>query len=115
MMRLSHVLIVGTVILTTMQCRDIGTGADSRAKITVYVHWGDTPISQKKVELIQTGEVKQTDQKGLAEFAVPPGSYVIRVYGINRGGPVSLYVDFNLDLKPSENRTLDVVDCLPCV
>lgn len=98
----------------SLRCTDIG-GPAAEAKITVFVHWGDMPISEKKVEVIQTGEVKLTNEKGLAQFKVLPGSYTIRVYGINRGGPAVIFVDFNVEVKVSESRMLDVVDCLPCL
>ncbi len=102
------------IVLASLRCTDISNPA-VQAQITVFVHWGEMPISQKKVEVIQTGEVKFTNEKGLAEFNVLPGSYTIRVYGINRGGPTYIFVDFNLEVKVSESRMLDVVDCLPCV
>lgn len=110
--------LITTIVLMVfagLRCTDIFDVAKTQAKITVFVHWNDTPISQKKVELLQTGEVRLTNEKGLAEFTVLPGHYTIRVYGINRGGPAVLYVDFNVDMQASESRMLDVVDCLPCV
>jgi hypothetical protein len=113
-LNLLRVLLVCALLVATIRCRDVGSGIDPEATITVYVHWGVTPIPKTKIELIQTGEVKLTDVSGLAEFKVPPGSYVVRVYGINRGGPVFLYVDFAVDLQPSERRMIDVIDCLAC-
>jgi hypothetical protein len=94
----------------TIVSRDSGV-----AHITVYVHWGDTPIAQKKVELLQTGEVKFTNENGLAEFEVKPGSYTVRAYDINRGGPCCAYVDFSVTVNVSDTKSVDVVDCLPCL
>ena len=94
-------------------CTDISDPA-TQAKVTVYVHWGDMPIAGKKVEVVQTGESKSTDEKGRAEFSLSAGSYTVRVYNINRGGPSFLYVDFEIEVKSSETRTVDVVDCLAC-
>jgi hypothetical protein len=73
------------------------------------------PLSQKKVEVVQTGEVKETNEKGLAEFGLAAGSYTIRVFNINRGGPSYQYVDFNVEVKSSETKIVDVVDCISCV
>jgi hypothetical protein len=111
----SQLLLAVLAILTALQCRDLGVVENTQATITVFVHWGESPIPGKKVELIQTGESKMTDDKGLAGFVVQPGSYVIRVYGINRGGPASLFVEFNIEIKAAEFRSVDVVDCIPCV
>lgn len=94
----------------TIVSRDSGV-----AHITVYVHWGDTSIPHKKVELLQTGEVKFTNEKGLVEFEVKPGSYTVRAYDINRGGPCCPYVDFSVTVNVNETKTVDVVDCLPCL
>ena len=101
--------------MSSIECTDMGSALNANGKISVYVHWGTTPISQMKIELVQTGEVKYTDERGIAEFILPPGSYVVRVYNLNRGGPVLMYVDFPIDAKSNEVQTLDVVDCLPCV
>jgi hypothetical protein len=115
MIRAPQLLLAVSVIMTALQCRDLGVAENTQAIITVFVHWGETPIPGKKVELMQTGESKLTDVRGLAVFVVQPGSYVIRVYGINRGGPVSLFVEFNVEIKAAESRSVDVVDCIPCV
>jgi hypothetical protein len=114
MIKASQLLIAAFVIMTALQCRDLGVDEITQAKITVYVHWGETPIPGIKVELVQTGESMLTDGRGLAVFVVQPGSYVIRVYGINRGGPVSLFVDFNVEVKAGESGSVDVVDCIAC-
>ena len=115
MIKASQLLLAISVIMTALQCRDLGIAKNTQARITVFVHWGETPIPEKKVELMQTGESKLTDGSGLAVFIVQPGSYVIRVYGINRGGPVSLFVEFNVEVNAAESRSVDVVDCIPCV
>jgi hypothetical protein len=102
------------IIVTSLCCTDIGDPAP-QARITVHIHWDSTPIAGKKVEVLQTGEVKYSDQNGIADFNVRPGSYTIRVYGINRGGPTLLSVDFDVTVEEAGSKTLDVVDCLPCV
>ena len=108
------IFLAGLLSLISVQCTDLGSAFNTSAKISVYVHWGTTPISQMKVELVQTGEVKYTDQNGIADFVVSPGNYVIRVYNLNRGGPVFMYVDFPVEAKSTEVQTLDIVDCLAC-
>ena len=102
------------MILVSWHCTDISSPS-AKGQISVYVHWGEMGLSQKKVEIVQTGEVKETNEKGLAEFDVAAGSYTIRVYNINRGGPSFQYVDFTVEVKSSETKIIDVVDCLACV
>lgn len=107
-------LAVAVTITTGLQCTRL-LDPISDAKVVVYVHWGEMGIAKKKVELRETGETKETNEMGLAEFVVAPGRYTVRVYNINRGGPSYLYYDFTVEVNANENKVLDVVDCLPCV
>lgn len=108
-------LVIGTALLlmlSSQACSDIYD--PSKATIVVFAHSGEMPIEKKKVELRQTGAIKFTDKRGLAEFNVSPGSYTVRVYDVSRGGPTRLFVDFNIDVKAYESKMLDVAECLPC-
>ena len=83
--------------------------------IIVNVHWQNQGVAEIPVVLVQTRDSIVTGTNGLAIFSVPAGHYVVRAYGINRGGPVSLTTDFDVDAKPGEAATVDIVDCLPCL
>ena len=85
------------------------------SRIEAYVHWQDQALPQKQIELVQTGETKVTDSSGIAAFSVPPGRYVIRAYGINRGGPALTRIDFDVFVKAGTTARVDIVDCLPCM
>jgi hypothetical protein len=83
--------------------------------IVAKVHWQDQGVPDIPVVLVQTGDSLRTDSTGFAVFSVSPGKYVIRAYGINRGGPIRLYIDFDVDAKKGETCLVDIVDCLPCL
>jgi len=83
--------------------------------IVVNVHWQDKGVAGIPIVLLQTRDSVCTGTNGLAVFAVPDGHYVVRAYGINRGGPVMLSIDFDVFAKPGENAVVDIVDCIPCV
>jgi hypothetical protein len=83
--------------------------------IVVNVHWQTQGVADIPVVVVQTGDSVRTGTNGLAIFPVPAGHYVVRVYGINRGGPVVLKSDFEVDVEPGEVTSVDIVDCLPCV
>jgi hypothetical protein len=83
--------------------------------IAVRVHWQDQGVAGIPVVVVQTGDSLQTGTNGLAVISVPAGHYVVRVYGINRGGPVVLSIDYDVDVKKGEVFWVDIVDCLPCV
>jgi len=83
--------------------------------IAVHVHWDGQGVAGKRVEILGTGRVKTTDENGNAHFRVPAGSYTVRVYEINRGGPAMFYIDTKVTVTAHQRTTVDVVDCLPCV
>ncbi|HTY57593.1 MAG TPA: hypothetical protein VMF59_02205 [Bacteroidota bacterium] len=83
--------------------------------ISVNVHWGDQGVPGIPVVLLQTGDSLQTGSNGMAIFPVRSGHYVVRVYGINRGGPVLISSDYSVDAKEGEVAMVDIVDCLPCL
>ncbi len=85
--------------------------------IVAYVHWGTVASSGIKIELVETGETKLTDAYGVAVFSVPAGSYTVRAFGINRGGPISenAGIDFNVVVQQGKQSTVDIINCLLCV
>ncbi len=85
-----------------------------QSQIVAYVHWDGQALAGKKIELVETGESKLTDSTGQAEFTVPAGKYTVRAYDINRGGPMSRSVDFEVDARAGEMMKVDITDCLPC-
>jgi len=84
-------------------------------KIRAFVHWQGTGIAGIQVALLETKDTLLTDSTGHAEFSVPSGRYTLRAFGINRGGPLSLFLDFDIVVFPGETTDVDIVDCLPCL
>ena len=104
--------------LTLLGCTDKGTEPPPLiypTLIVAKVHWEDQGVPNVPVVLVGTGDTVLTDSSGLAVFSVSPGKYVLRAFGINRGGPVLLYIDFDVEVKKGETTRVDIVDCLPCV
>ncbi len=85
--------------------------------IVVYVYGGPDGVSGVKVELVQTGEVKNTNESGVAEFQVGPGSYIIKVYDIHGAGPLGAHtVQIPVEIKNSfDTPVIRVFDCIFCV
>ena len=83
--------------------------------LLVFVHWEGEGIAGKRVELLGRNREMKTDEEGFAEFVVRPGSYTVRVYDLNRGGPPMRYVDTNATVVAGEVTRVEVFDCLPCV
>ena len=88
---------------------------DTPGQIIVNVHWQNQGVAGIPVVLVQTRDSVLTGTNGLALFSVPAGRYIVRAYGINRGGPVLLSTDFDVETKPGEVAIVDIVDCLPCL
>jgi hypothetical protein len=83
--------------------------------IIAYVHWGNQPIVNKKIVLVETSDTVYTDTSGQVKFNLPGGKYTVRAFDINRGGPVRLSIDFDVDLLPGRTAIVDIIDCLPCL
>jgi hypothetical protein len=83
--------------------------------ILVNVHWQNEGVADIPILLVQTGDTLRTAANGHALFPVSPGAYIIRAFGINRGGPILQYIDFDVDAKSGETAVVDIVDCLPCL
>ncbi len=95
-------------------CSDKGV-EPSPTLIIAKVHWGDQGIPNIPIVLVQTGDSLKTDSTGVAVFSVTPGQYTIRAYGINRGGPVLRWIDFDVEARKGETSLVDIIDCLPCL
>ena len=112
-MKSSVFLLIGLLLAA---CEEISyTPQQSASLIVAHVHWETQNLAGIPIELVQTGDTVRTDASGLAIFSVPPGHYVVRAFGINRGGPVLRYVDFDVDVRKDDTAIVDIVDCLPCV
>lgn len=83
--------------------------------VVVFVHWEDTGLPDMRVELLELGVSMTTDDSGLARFTAPAGSYTLRAYGINRGGPPLLHVDSKVTVTAQQEVRVEVESCLPCV
>jgi len=87
--------------------------ADSR--LQVHVHWRETGLADKRLEILELGLVRLTDPSGIAEFQLPAGTYTLRTHEINLPGPPPAYVDMTVTTTRGEVTRVEVVDCLPCV
>ncbi len=85
------------------------------ARLEVYVHWDNQPQANKRVELVEQKEERLTNSAGLVEFNLLQGTYTLRVYGINRGGPLQEFYQQPVTTKAGETTRIEVLDCIPCV
>ncbi len=108
-------LLLFAVLLTG--CNDIPPfePPSTSSLIVVNVHWQGQGVAGIPVVLVQTRDSVLTGTSGVVVYSVPGGHYVVRVYGINRGGPVLLTSDYEVDAKPGDVAIVDIVDCLPCL
>ena len=116
-MRIPALVCVVCFTLATIACdgSDPASPALKTGAVAVYVHWGDQGLAGKQVEVLELDRASITNQDGVATFRVPAGEYTVRVYEINRGGPVLHYFDTKVTVASRGTTTVDVVDCLPCV
>ncbi len=99
--------------LSLLSCNGITFPLSSQ--IIAHVHWQEFDEAGKKIVLVEIKDTMYTDTSGLTKFIVPAGHYTLRAFGINRAGPCCRPIDFTVDVAPNEIKTVDIVDCLPCV
>jgi hypothetical protein len=112
-----RILSLFLIALTILGCSDVGEEPPliHPTLIVAKVHWEEQGVPNIPVVLLQTSDSVLTDSTGLSIFSVSPGKYVIRAYGINRGGPILQHIDFDVEAKEGETSFVDIVDCLPCL
>ena len=82
-------------------------------QLEVFVHWGDQPVADRQLMIVELNLVRWTDATGTAVFQIPAGSYTLRAF-VNSGGP-SGYRDEAVTVQPRMTERVEVMDCLPCV
>ena len=73
------------------------------------------PVKRITVDLLQTNDTKMTDSTGVAAFEVNPGTYTVRVKGLQGPGPALRYIDSTVQIQAGQVDTLKYFDCLMCV
>ncbi|HMK39612.1 MAG TPA: hypothetical protein VK569_09740, partial [Bacteroidota bacterium] len=89
---------------------------DQQSLIVAHVHWGDEGIPGIKIVLVETADTAYTNTGGTVLFPVRAGSYTVRAFGINRGGPVYLGgTDYSVTAPAGSSGYVDIIDCIPCL
>ncbi len=101
--------------LSLIGCSDKGVEPFPPTLIIAKVHWQKQGIPNIPIVLVGTADTVRTDSSGLSIFSVLPGKYVVRAFGIHRGGPSLRSIDFDVEVERGKTATVDIVDCLPCV
>jgi len=83
--------------------------------LVVFVQWDGQGLPGKRVEVVELKRVLTTNKDGVATFVVPAGTFILRAYDINRGGPPLRYIDTDVFIISGEETRVEIVDCLPCV
>jgi hypothetical protein len=111
-MRRAVVLGLAVLSATSLSCEG-STAAPSRAHLQVFVHWENQALADRRLEIVELGEVQVTDRNGMAEFVLPPGTFTLRAY-VNLGGPAG-HRDVSVNVAEGRTTRVEVIDCLPCM
>lgn len=119
-MRLTFVIIIMALATLTVSCSGddpaaVESGTTIPGTVVVFVYWDGQGLPNMRVELVELGIERKTDQEGLAEFVVPSGSYTLRAYDINQGGPALRHLDTEIVVEPLGTNRVEIANCLPCV
>jgi hypothetical protein len=113
-MKLASLILIAVLFAGCIDIRPTGPLHGS-SQIVVSVHWQSQGVPGIPVVLVQTRDSVVTGTNGLAIFSAPAGHYIVRAYGINRGGPVFISTDYDVEAHEGETAIVDIVDCLPCL
>ena len=73
------------------------------------------PAPGKTIEIVGTSLRQTTDANGVAVFNLRSGTYVVRAYDINMGGPCCGYVDKTVEVRTGHTTRTEYSDCTRCV
>jgi hypothetical protein len=112
-------LMLGIYIVLAMQpsCTDSRMIQDpygSAIVVQIFLAGGTTPDPGKEIQVLSTGERKVTNESGIARFLVPAGQNIVRVFGLNHGGPAYQSEDHVVEVQTGEQRWLTLFDCPLC-
>ena len=74
-----------------------------------------SPVAGIRVELVQTGESRLTDEAGRVVFALLPGRYDVRVYGLTGPGPAARVEGAHAAVRPGKSTLVQFFNCGICV
>jgi len=81
--------------------------------LVVWVFWDGQGLPGRRLVVVERNEVQFTNERGVAQFRLPPGEYTLHA-DVNGPGP-PLGQDFKVTVRRGQITRLDVLDCLPCV
>ncbi len=111
-------LLVSLLPPALVSCRDstlIEEPEVGRIFVQVLELGSNVPEAGVKIQVLETGEIKTTDSNGVSTFVVIAGTYTVRVFGLNHGGPIRLYEDIPVNITPNGRKVLTLFDCIFCV
>jgi len=108
--------LLAAMVLAALACgKSTPQAPVEHGQLLVYVYWDGAGLAGKRCEIVELGLEKTTNEQGLATFPASPGSYALRVYGINTGGPQPLFVERSARIVANQTTRIEIVDCLRCV
>ena len=113
-MRSARLLLFLAALVAPLGCDYASVYLHFNGALVVYVYDADFAIQGTLIEVVETGDRATTDASGLAQFSLAPGTYTVRAYDINRGGPCCGFVDELVQVEPDSEARVDIWSCLRC-
>jgi len=101
-------------MLALLSCSGAPTAPGGVLQVYVGQDTGG-PAPGKTIEIVGTSLRQTTDAQGIAAFSLRPGTYVVRAYDINMGGPCCAYVDKTVEVHTAHTTRAQFSDCTRCV
>ncbi|HEX7878549.1 MAG TPA: hypothetical protein VF720_04030 [Candidatus Eisenbacteria bacterium] len=116
MNRIRHLLRLAALaaLLAPLGCDYASIQLHFSGALVVYVYDDNLAIRGTIIEVVETGEKATTNASGLATFTLSPGTYTVRAYDINRGGPCCAYVEEAVEVERDGEARVAIWTCVRC-
>lgn len=113
----NYVIAAFILLLIATSCKQSNPGSSTLNGVIVVTvtETGNKPEAGKQIELVEKRDTMVTDVTGQVVFVVAPGTYTIRAYGLNHGGPVLEFNDSTAVVKAGDTMRISFWDCPLCM
>ena len=112
-----YYFIVTLSLILVIGCKQANPGSSTMNGVLIasVTETGNKPEAGKQIELVEKRDTMVTDISGRVVFVVAPGTYTIRAYGLNHGGPVLPFNDSMAVVKAGDTTRISFWDCPLCM
>ena len=116
-MRSTMFAIVALAIFAFISCGRSNPSASRNDALIIatVTETGNKPEPGKKIALVELRDTMTTNANGQVTFVVAPGTYTVRAFELNHGGPMFPYSDSTVVAGAGDTVRIAFWDCPTCL